>query len=349
MARIAWALLGALCALLLSRAPLVAQGQPSGAPPPSAEALTLEEYGALLNEAAALLEDEPNSAGLRAARRLLEDATQVRLAAGDVVQVAPLLTGVRSPQLAQGKLAAATAQLAAAAGDRLAERQALFAAILARREFAGGESLLDRLWRWLRDLIERFLPKRSGSAAQQSAVDALGSTLANILLVMAGAALVLGLGYWLSRMLRSMVGGREPARRSAAGGDPTTAAEARTLAHSQAQSGSYREAVRSLYLSALLTLEEARLVPSDRTFTNRELLARMREDSAAGMPSLRATLAPVIDTFEPIWYGVHEPDSATFAAYRDTVDALTEGIAAHPRSNESAQPAPNGPAHGGRP
>ncbi len=348
MARIAWALFGALCALLLSRAPLLAQGQPAGTPPPSAEVITLEEYGALLDEAAALLEDEPNSAGLRAARRLLEDVTQVRLAAGDVVQVAPLLTGVRSPQLAQGKLAAAAAQLAAAAGDRLAERQALFAAILARREFVRGESLLDRFWRWVRAQLERFLPKRSGSPAQQSAVDALGSTLANILLVTAGAALVLGLGYWLSRLLRSMVGGREPARRGAAG-DPTTAAEARTLAHSQAQSGSYREAVRSLYLSALLTLEEARLVPSDRTFTNRELLARMREDSAAGAPSLRATLAPVIDTFEPIWYGVHEPDSATFAAYRDTVDALTEGIAAQSRSRESAQPAPDGPAHGGRP
>ena len=81
--------------------------------------------------------------------------------------------------------------------------------------------------------------------------------------------------------------------------------------------GNYRSAVRNLYLAALLTLEQHGLVPADRSLTNREVLGRV--DSTH---PLRPHLQPVVETFDDVWYGVHEPDAGTYAAYAHSIDEL---------------------------
>jgi hypothetical protein len=64
------------------------------------------------------------------------------------------------------------------------------------------------------------------------------------------------------------------------------------------QQGDARRAVRQLFLATLLLLEERGELPSDRALTNYELLRAVKE-----RPSLATALAPVVDTFERVWYG----------------------------------------------
>jgi hypothetical protein len=102
---------------------------------------------------------------------------------------------------------------------------------------------------------------------------------------------------------------------------PQSPQAARTRATRYAESGDFRQAVRQLYLSALLTLEERGLVAADRSLTNREVLARVPKSHP-----VRPHLQPVVDTFDEVWYGMHEPDAASFASYGDSIDALSKVV-----------------------
>jgi hypothetical protein len=75
--------------------------------------------------------------------------------------------------------------------------------------------------------------------------------------------------------------------------------------------------VRNLYLSALLTLEQQDLVPADRSLTNREVLSRV-----GSAHPLRPHFQGVVETFDDVWYGVHEPDALTYAGYTHSIDEL---------------------------
>ena len=138
-------------------------------------------------------------------------------------------------------------------------------------------------------------------------------------IIFVGAALFIFLvANWLSGLLRGWV---EEASLDHADEDqprPLSARQVRQMATTMAATGAYREAVRHLYLSLLLKLEEEGIVPRDRTKTNRELLAQATAD-----PILRQHLQSVIETFERVWYGEWEPDAATFQAYAAEIDTLT--------------------------
>lgn len=306
-----WA--GAFLALLLWLA---------GSAPARAETVTLEEYRAHLAAALAVLEGAGSpAAGLRQARTDLAAITAVLLPSGETVTITtPLLDGVSDPTVARARLGVAESQIRLAAHDDLAARQALLAGILARPEFNDAESLWDRFVRWLNGWLERLFPEREQSVwdtpAAGQATDVFGWMIAA-----AGAILIVALlAWWLRRFIAGFVADAELRRRLASGEEmPLTAADARRQATAQASAGSYREAVRSLYLAALLGLEEREVVVQDRTLTNREVLAR-----AAGTPELGTHLSPVVQTFDEVWYGVREPDAETFATYEREVDALSK-------------------------
>lgn len=86
-----------------------------------------------------------------------------------------------------------------------------------------------------------------------------------------------------------------------------------------AEEGDFRDAVRYLYLSTLLWLEERGLLRYDRTLTNREVLAAVPTNSP-----LHQRLAPVVQTFDRVWYGIAEVDQGTFEQYRQQVTTLRE-------------------------
>lgn len=74
----------------------------------------------------------------------------------------------------------------------------------------------------------------------------------------------------------------------------------------------FRGALRFLYLSAILHLQERGVLPYDKSLTNREYLHQAQADT-----DLQATLGPAVTVFDEVWYG-HKPcDAETVANYRD--------------------------------
>lgn len=274
--------------------------------------ISLDDYRALLQSAQETL--------ARSAGPLQESPPlpPVRLSAGDTVQPHPLFTADDGPEAATARLAAAIDQLDLSGGDNLPARMAQLESVASRLDLLQ-PSLMERFLRWLSDWWERLVgdwEPFGGSAMGQGALTALGwaGVIAALLL------LIVLLSYWLRRLLNSLLAGAERAR-SADGIDnlPATATEARQQANELAQAGSYREAVRRLYLAALLRLAERELIRFDPSQTNREVLARVEQTAPA-----RSHLEPVVETFDRVWYGEREPDEETFRSYSREIDALLQ-------------------------
>jgi hypothetical protein len=96
-----------------------------------------------------------------------------------------------------------------------------------------------------------------------------------------------------------------------------TATSALQQATTLARDGDYRTAVRYLYLSSLLWLDESGMLRYDRALTNREYVA-----SLASNPDLQARLVPIVETFDRVWYGHTTLDTESFQAYRQRVEEL---------------------------
>lgn len=90
-------------------------------------------------------------------------------------------------------------------------------------------------------------------------------------------------------------------------------------AQSLSGQGDYRNAVRYLYLSSLLVLDEQGLLRYDRSRTNREYLR-----SVSSRPELATPLKDVIDVFDRVWYGFEPVDEETYQSYVKHVDELRE-------------------------
>ena len=79
----------------------------------------------------------------------------------------------------------------------------------------------------------------------------------------------------------------------------------------------FRGALRFLYLSAILHLQERGSLPYDRSLTNREYLHQAQTDI-----DLHTALGPAITVFDEVWYG-HKPcDAETVANYRDLLQKV---------------------------
>jgi hypothetical protein len=79
----------------------------------------------------------------------------------------------------------------------------------------------------------------------------------------------------------------------------------------------FRGALRFLYLSAILHLQERGVLPYDKSLTNREYLHQAQADT-----DLQATLGPAVTVFDEVWYG-HKPcDAETLADYRDLLQKV---------------------------
>ncbi|HEY3474162.1 MAG TPA: DUF4129 domain-containing protein [Anaerolineales bacterium] len=83
--------------------------------------------------------------------------------------------------------------------------------------------------------------------------------------------------------------------------------------------GDYRNAIRYLYLSSLLVLDEQGLMRYDRSRTNREYLR-----SVSSRPELAKPLRDVIDVFDRVWYGFETVDENTYKSYVEHVEELRE-------------------------
>ncbi len=297
-------------------------------PLPTPTALPVAEYDALLGEMQAKLNNSVNADRLTPFLAAQLDAVHaVALPSGEIVHPENLLDGVADGQRALGLLHTTRAQMFLAQNDNLAQRQAIVAAAVARTNYRGGFSI----WTWLEEMWRRLLNWIfGGDPFANSTAESMGEegarALVRLLTIGGGILVALLLAWWIQRLVRSFVRDADLRRRETNGELPATAAEARTIAAEQARGGSYRGAVRSLYLSALLSLEEADLVAHDRTLTNRELLART--GAAPTGVTIQPAMQPVVQGFDDVWYGEVEPDAASYATYEEDIAHLNERIGA---------------------
>jgi hypothetical protein len=192
--------------------------------------------------------------------------------------------------------------------------------ILVRPEFQWKEQALNPINDWFQKLVNRFFawldklfPNREVTAQVGSGPGwSLASTLAVILLALILAYVFRGLFADLITDARLNGDGDS-------GDEILTADAAFQRAQSLSRGGEYRSAVRYLYLSSLLLLDERGLLRYDRTRTNREYL-RTISDS----PELAQPLTEVIEVFDNVWYGYHELDESSFKHYSNLVEELKE-------------------------
>ena len=242
---------------------------------------------------------------------------QVRLPGGRVLDIVPLLDGIENDDDARVRLETVLVQLELVDGDRTADRLAALDRVSQRLDL-DRPSLWERFTRWLEDLWNRLTPQRQSSGSAGPSAGQAVSTVAGWGIIVVGSLLlVLLLSYWLRGFLGGILTDSAARARSAGSEGPATAAEAREQATAQARSGAYRQAVRTLFLSALLHLRENGLLQQVENRTNREVLASLPPHSPA-----RPHLEPVVETFDRVWYGIREPDEQTFNAYRQEVNAL---------------------------
>ena len=96
-----------------------------------------------------------------------------------------------------------------------------------------------------------------------------------------------------------------------------TEAAALARAETAEASDDFRSALRYLYLSAILHLQERGVLPYDKSLTNREYLHQEQVDI-----NLQTTLGPAVTVFDEVWYG-HKPCNAeTVADYRDLLQKV---------------------------
>ena len=95
--------------------------------------------------------------------------------------------------------------------------------------------------------------------------------------------------------------------------------ERAALAHADTAEASndFREALRYLYLSAILHLQERGILPYDKSLTNREYLHKTQVDT-----DIQKTLGPAINVFDEVWCGYKPCNAETVANYRDLLQKI---------------------------
>ena len=188
--------------------------------------------------------------------------------------------------------------------------------ILARPEFQWQEAQSLTMPNWLDDLLQRFfdLMDRIGYGVRRV------SYYGRVPLIVAAALLFVFSLFYVSRSLsRSLVREAQLAAEGSDGDETLTSKGAMQRAQALSGEGDYRNAIRYLYLSSLLVLDEQGLLRYDRSRTNREYLRSM-----SSKPELVKSLSDVIDVFDRVWYGFESVDEETYQSYVKHVDELRE-------------------------
>jgi hypothetical protein len=186
--------------------------------------------------------------------------------------------------------------------------------ILARAEYGWAADTSPSL---LNDLMQRFLDWLSEILGESEPVTiSIGGGAVDVTALIASLVIGLLLAFSLASLFRDFVS--ESALDAENGHEePLSARSALNRAESLSKDGDYRLAVRYLYLSALLILDERGLLYYDRTKTNREYLRRVAEN-----PKIAGLLREVINVFDRVWYGFQPIDEETYNHYAARVREL---------------------------
>ena len=94
-----------------------------------------------------------------------------------------------------------------------------------------------------------------------------------------------------------------------------------------AQAGDYRSALRYLYLSVLLSLDERGFLRFDKTRTNREYITSLTTRNTTNphrmeIQKISGQFISLVETFEEVWYGFHPVDQALYENFRQRVKEI---------------------------
>jgi hypothetical protein len=185
--------------------------------------------------------------------------------------------------------------------------------ILARPEFQWAEPAQNPVSEWLQkifDVISRWANEILGLTFDVAGSDVTAVILTALLMVVFFFVFRTLFTDFLNEVKMNAENGEE---------EPLTADAAFAKAQQLSRGGDYRSAVRYLYLSTLLILDERGVMRYDRSKTNREYLR-----SVANSPELSKPLEEVIEVFDNVWYGYHSLEEDTFKHYSDRVEELKE-------------------------
>jgi hypothetical protein len=309
----AWALIGLF---LAASAPAVAHA--------ASPAISVEDFWGKVGQTQAWLATDPPAASpdWQAQASQWAQVTQVALPGGQVVGVDTStivhLLRARPPDAAKLSryLAALQQSRALATAPGGAEEARLLNQILARPDFkeeTGELNPLQKILQLLSDAVSRLVNFLFGSIDTGLAVPPQITIPLFLLLILAILAFV------FRDTLRSLFSETDLAEESGGVGEILSARLATQKAQELSSGGDYRHALRYLYLSALLILDERGLLRYNRTQTNREYLRQVRS-----RPDLSGHLQVVVDTFDRVWYGLQPIDEASYAEYASHVSALEE-------------------------
>lgn len=251
------------------------------------------------------------------AAALLEPLDTVTLPSGaeTAVDNRELVTLIRDPnktQVAQTRLVALRDALAQPLYTTSASDLVLLQTLLNRPPFAQESSALPA---WLNDILVRILQffDRLVNNTARGVFDGRD------LIVLLGIVLVMVVLLYLMRGLRRNLVNEEALASLPEARQVRTPGEAFDNARTFARQGDYRNAVRQLYLATLLQLDRQGKIKFDPTLTNREYLHQTSND-----PGTTAALAPIVETFDRVWYGFEPITSTEFDAYRTRVEKVQE-------------------------
>ncbi len=275
------------------------------------------EFWALLNQTDSLLSEalaQPDATEARTkALELWQNVQQVRLSDG---VVAVDMRWITEPLTADDAVALETLQ------NRV---RALLDDHARRAPGAGSPVSLSALDEVLQDprfeyelLTPTPVPTDMPSVDLGPVANAVSPRLSQILLVIAGVTVVTAVFLYFARSLQI-----QPAalNDTASPDEPTTSASAVDLAANLAANRDYRSAIRYLYLSSLLLLDERGLLHYDSTLTNREHLRQIHERK-----QLHDLLRGIVNVFEDVWYGYAPVDEKFYQQYLQHIHQLWQFV-----------------------
>lgn len=177
-------------------------------------------------------------------------------------------------------------------------------------------ALQEQLNRVLRDQEAAQPSTGPSTSSRASSSSASGSWLGQTALI--GLAIVI-VGVVVAYVLRTVQMQKVTLDLSPDEDAPVTAQEAAARAESATTTQDYRTAIRYLYLSGLLALDERGIIRYDASLTNQEHLAQL-----AGQPRLRALFEPVVTIFDRVWYGVLPADAALYDEFRHALELVEQ-------------------------
>jgi len=174
-------------------------------------------------------------------------------------------------------------------------------------------NFLQRLWQNIRQAVEDFFLRLFPEGSN------IRLPLSDLIVIVAAVLVALVLAYALRGLIADFTADAAISAEEDLGGEPLTAELALQRAQELSTGGDYRTAVRYLYLSSLLLLEERGLLRYDRSLTNREYLR-----TVSHRPELAAILREVIEVFDRVWYGFQTLTASEYDAYAQRVETLRQ-------------------------